>query len=96
MFFNLFKKEEKRVESLNEIYSKLKKLYKVDEISDDRKIYLNDLMDKNGFLPYPHIKALEELSNAEVLFALEKKWINEGVMKNGVFSFENSQTKLEI
>ena len=91
MFFNLFKKEEKRVESLNEIYSKLKKLYKVDEISDDRKIYLNDLMDKNGFLPYPHIKALEELSNAEVLFALEKKWINEGVMKNGVFSFENSQ-----
>ena len=48
-------------------------------------------MDKNGFLPYPHIKALEELSNAEVLFALEKKWINEGIMKNGVFSFENSQ-----
>ncbi len=91
MFFNLFKKEEKKAEKLNEIYSKLKKLYKVDAISEGRKNYLSNLMQKNGFLPYPHIKALEELTSAEVLFCLETKWKNEGVFKDGEFTFENNQ-----
>lgn len=91
MFFNLFKKEEKKSEKLNEIYSKLRKIYDFESISEGRKMYLNNLMEENGFLPYPHIKALEELSPAEVLFCLETKWRNEGVFQDNEFNFENNQ-----
>ena len=47
-------------------------------------------MAKYGYLPYPHIKALEELTDAEVLWALESKWENEGVFENGKFNFTKS------
>ena len=40
----------------------------------DNEEYLKGLIEKNGYLPYPHIKALEELTPAEVLFGLEIKW----------------------
>jgi len=46
---------------------------------------LQNLVEKYGYLPYSHIKALEELTPAEILFALEIKFKNEGV-------FENTQT----
>ena len=66
----LFKKETSASESINEFYSKLKEMYSFDSISDERKDFLKSTMSKFGYLPYPQIKALEELSNAEVLFAL--------------------------
>lgn len=72
---------------INEIYSKLKEIYNFDEISDDRKKYLHELVEKHKYLPYPHIKALEELSPAEVLFALGRKWKNEGVFDGTQFDF---------
>ena len=40
--------------------------------------------------PFAHIKVLEELSNPEVLWALESKWENEGVFKDGKFDFEKT------
>ena len=86
----LFKKEVSAEETLNNFYSKLKELYSFDSISDERKDYLKTTMAKYGYLPYPHIKALEELTNAEVLWALESKWEHEGVFKNGVFKYTNS------
>lgn len=77
----LFNKKEERKKDIdiNEIYSILKEIYKFNEISDERKIYLRHLIKKYGYLPYPHIKALEELTPAEVLFGLEVKWENEDV-----------------
>lgn len=81
---------------INEIYSKLKEIYKFEEISEDRKKYLKTLIEKYQYLPYPHIKALEELTSAEVLFALETKWGVNGVFKNGVFDFQNTNGLVSV
>src|SRR5574344_2021143 len=82
----LFKKTEVKKElPINEIYTKLKEFYNFESITDERKTYLSDLMEKYGYLPYPHIKALEELSVAETLFCLEIKWKNEEVFENNEF-----------
>lgn len=90
----LFKKEEKKKTKndveLNEIYAKLKQIYQFDQISDDRKAYLKALVEKYQYLPYPHIKALEELTASEVLFALEFKWAVNGVFKDGQFNFNEA------
>lgn len=83
----LFKKEVSASESLNNFYSALRSLYNFDSISEERKDYLKTLMAKYGYLPYPHIKALEELTDAEVLWALESKWEREGVFANEEFNF---------
>lgn len=88
----LFKKETSTVESLNEFYSKLKEMYSFDSISEERKDLLKSTMNKYGYLPYPQIKALEELSDSEVLFALESKWEAEGVFKDGKFEFDKAST----
>ena len=86
----LFKKETSSAELLNDFYSKLREMYSFESVSDERKEYLKSEMSKYGYLPYPHIKALEELSDAEVLWALESKWENEGVFKDGKFNFDNA------
>ena len=91
MFFNLFKKESKKSDLLNEVYGQIKELYNFNSISEERKILLNNITKANGFLPYSHIKALNELTNAEVLFALEKKWENEGIFSDGIFNFDNEK-----
>ena len=75
---------------LNEIYSKLCREYGVENIPDDRKKYLENLVRENGYLPYPYFKALDELTEAETLFALREKWIKEGVFKDGEFKFEKA------
>ena len=88
----LFKKETSSVDNLNDFYSQLREMYSFETISAERKDYLKSTMAKYGYMPYPHIKALEELTNAEVLWALESKWENEGVFKDGKFSFEKAST----
>lgn len=86
------KKEENIDKTLNSVYKKLKEIYDYSSISQERKDYLKNLIEENGYLPYPYIKALEELSCAEILFGLELKWKNNGVMdEEGVFNFENSK-----
>ena len=87
----LFKKKEevqKNIE-INQIYSKLKEIYKFDEISENRKTYLRHLVEKYQYLPYPHIKTLEELTPAEVLFSLEIKWKINNVFDGEKFIFDN-------
>jgi len=87
----LFKKDtESACENLNSFYSKLKEMHSFKFISDERKEYLKSQMEKFGYLPYPHIKALEELSDSEVLYALEYKWASNGVFKDGKFNFTKS------
>lgn len=87
----LFKKDTQNAcEKLNSFYAKLKELYSFNYIDEERKEYLKSQMEKFGYLPYPQIKALEELSDSEVLFALEYKWIANGVFKDGKFDFTKS------
>lgn len=86
----LFKKETNSAELLNDFYSKIKEMYSFDLIPEERKEFLKSTMEKYGYLPYSQIKALEELSDAEVLFALESKWENEGVFNDSKFEFSKS------
>ena len=76
---------------INEIYSALKKAYPSSNISDERKEELTNLIEKNGYLSFPYIKALEELTPEEILFGLEIKWKNNKVFDNENFSFKNSE-----
>ena len=85
----LFKKQKpERIQEINSFYKKLKELYNYDSIDEERKNYLKETIEKFGYLPYPHIKALEELSPAETLFGLETKW-----KLNNVFDGENFTVK---
>ncbi len=88
----LFKKETKVNNSqiLNEFYAKLKEKYSFDSISEDRKEVLRDLMNKYGYIPYSYAKALTELQDSEILYALEFKWKSNNVMdSSGKFLFAN-------
>lgn len=87
--FELFKKNEIKDKEINALYSKLKELYNYDDIAQERKQELARLIEKNGYLPYSYIQALEELSDAEVLWGLEQKWAANRVFADGEFSFEN-------
>lgn len=58
---------------MNSLFNKLKQLFGYESILQERRDYIEELILKYGYLPYSHIKALEELSDAEVLFALKIK-----------------------
>ncbi len=88
--FKRKKKEEKKDAVLNEFYTKLRRRYNFDNISVKRKTELKNTISKYGYLNYPHVKALEELTNEEVLYGLELKWKKNNVFKNGKFSFANN------
>ena len=90
----LFAKKEKESASdkeLNKIYEVLKQAYPFDSIPEIRKKYLEMHIQKYGYLTYSFKKAQEELTNEEVLFALEQKWIQNKVFKDGKFSYKNNQ-----
>ncbi len=86
----LFKKEVENYDSLNEFYSKVKELYSYSSVSEERKEYLKSKMEKYGYLPYSQQRALEELTDAEVLYALEFKWEKEGIFKEGHFDYSKT------
>ena len=76
---------------LNKIYESLKKAYPFDNIPELRKKYLSMHIQKYGYLTYSFQKAQDELTNEEVLYALEEKWKQNKVFKDGKFSFRYNQ-----
>lgn len=74
---------------LNEVYKKLQKHFEVENIPDERKAFLRKTMKQYGYLNYPYIKALEELTPAEILYALMFKFEDNGVIENGKFKVNN-------
>ena len=93
----LFGKKDNSVaidKKINEIYSSLKKTYPSENISDERKAELGKLIKENGYLPYPYIKALEELTPEEILFGLEIKWQDNKIFADGKFSFANNKVSV--
>ena len=74
---------------INEIYTKLSDYYGVDKIDTDRKKYLQNIMIKHGYLNYPYVKALDELTPAEILYALQFKWIDNHIFNDGKFRFDD-------
>lgn len=89
-FFKNRKSENFKQNRLNEIYAKLKETFSPDNIADERKKELSELIEKYGYLPYPYIKALEELSPNEILFGLEIKWKKNKVFENDKFSVSDN------
>ncbi len=85
------KNEVRKDELLNEIYAQLKEYTHFDELKESRKEQLRNIVKKYGYLNYPHLKILEELSASETLCALEVKWEDNGIFKNGKFCFENNE-----
>ena len=87
------KKTQNFEKEINDVYKNLKELYKYDSLSEDRKEELKSLIEENGYLPYPYVKAIEELTPAEILYGLEIKWQKNGVFdeEKGVFQFENDK-----
>ena len=94
----LFKKktEFNRAQSVNEMYSALKDLYKPESISEERRNYLSDLINKYGYIPYSYSKACSELSDADVIYAVEQKWLQNGVLNNGKLSFIGTPNELKV
>ena len=90
---NFLKKENNvcKSEKLNEIYTRLKEYTHYDELREERKEQLRGIVKKYGYLNYPHLKVLEELSAAETLCALEIKWEENGVFKDGKFNFKDNE-----
>lgn len=89
--FGKKKQETARDVNLNKIYDELKKAYPFDSIPELRKKYLSMHIQKYGYLTYSFQKAQEELTNEETLFALEEKWKQNNVFKNGKFSYRQNQ-----
>ena len=90
----LFKKNENQCAQdaqLNNVLEGLKKVYSYDSIPEIRKKYLSMHIKKYGYLTYSYQKALEELTNEETLYALEEKWTQNNVFKDGQFHFKNNQ-----
>lgn len=74
-------------ENLTHIFNGLKAFYNVNSIDESRKNYIVSEVQKYGYLPYPHIKALEELTEAETLLAIEEKLKYNNTYNNGNFNF---------
>jgi hypothetical protein len=88
----LFKKQEiDKSEVFNDLYSRIKNLYKTDEISSERQKELSELIEKYGYLPYSQAKALKELTSSEVIFCLEKKLEINNTFKDNKLNIKNNE-----
>ena len=75
---------------IDTFYGYLKSKYPSGQITEERLDFLSTIMQEYGYLPFPYIKALKELTDAEVLFCLEQKWKNEGVFVEGNFDYSDT------
>ncbi|MFA6989407.1 MAG: hypothetical protein WC197_04995, partial [Candidatus Gastranaerophilaceae bacterium] len=73
--------------NLTEIFNNLKNLYDVSENIDEKTVKIINEIQKYGYLPYPHIKALEELTPAQTILALEEKFKHNNVYNDKKFVF---------
>ena len=88
MLLTFFRKKTDEASRLSEVLAKLNENYSEHAISDERKEFLTEQMNKYGYLPYSQAKALDELTDAEVLFALKYKWQSQNVLNDNSFNFK--------
>ncbi len=93
MFDFLFKKQETdKSEIFNSQYSKIKDLYSDKDIKSERKQELSALIERYGYLPYSQARALEELTDAEVIFCLDKKLEVNNTLKENKLIIKDNKT----
>ena len=76
-------------DSLTALFKELKSLYKVNDLDPTKKEFITGQVKKYGYLPYSQIKALEELSPAEVIAGLEEKWKLNKTYSGNSFVFDD-------
>lgn len=75
-------------ENLGRILTELNSLYGADTLDEGRKQEIAALVRANGYVPYSHIRALKELSDAETIVALEEKLKMNNTYSNGGCCFD--------
>ena len=91
MFDFLKKQGGSKVDLLINQYIKIKEFYVKNPISAERKKELSELIEKFGYLPYSQAKALEELTEEEVIFCLEKKLEINGLFQDGNLKIKENE-----
>ncbi len=91
---NLLSKTKKHAnfeaEELSVLLAKIAQIYDIQNISQDRKVYLSKCIKRYGYLPYPQFKVLQELTDAEAVFCLIKKMTNaKTFVENKIVNFKN-------
>ena len=94
LFFNNKKDIYEKCNCLNKVYAALKEVYPEKNISDERKEELSAIIKKYGYLPYPYVKALEELRYEEILFGLKIKWEQNGIFDGEKFNFTDNNVSV--
>ncbi len=75
---------------LDTLLAKIAQIYGIDDILEDRKIYLSNTIEKFGYLPYPQFKVLQELTPAEAIWGLIQKLKKAKTFANNKFiDFKN-------
>lgn len=92
MFGNLFKSKKSEAKKLDFIWNNLKTLYKVDELQDNEKKEIEEKVNKYGYLPISHIEALNNLTDAQAMYAVELKFrLSKVLNNNNKFNFNNNE-----
>ena len=91
MFKFLFPKKEKvkKTQIIDKLYTKIKEIYKEDSVNADKLREISELIERYGYLPYSQMRALNELTPSEVLYALEKKLEVNKTYNSGFCTEEN-------
>ena len=79
---NLLSKNVFSGSKLQEVFAKVKDIYCINDVSEERKQYLTDTIKKYGYLPYPHYKVLDELTPSEIIYAYVEILKLEGTYEN--------------
>jgi len=74
-------------DSLTAIFNKLKSLYKTETVDKERKDFIIEQVSKYGYLPYPFVKAQEELTPAETIIGIEEKLKINNIYNDSEFLF---------
>jgi len=77
--------------TLTLIFKKLKSFYNTEKIDTERKKYITELISRYGYLPYPFVKAHEELTPAETIIGIEEKLKINNIYNDGEFLFTEDE-----
>ena len=75
MLLTFFRKKTDEASRLSDVLAKLNEIYGEHAVSDERKEFLTEQMEKYGYLPYPQYKVLQELTPAETIYCLVEKLV---------------------
>jgi len=78
-------------DSLTLLFKKLKSLYNTDSIDKDKRDFITEQVSKYGYLPYPFVKAQEELTPAETIIGIEEKLKINNIYNNNEFLFTTDE-----